>query len=135
MSFFSRFWGPRGPKILVVEDSPEIAALVKDILASGGYDATIAGDGVEGLALFRKEKFELLILDYNMPRMGGAEMLKAVRADPKGRKLAVIMLSAERMLDPIYKAYDQGIVAWVPKPFEADALLAKVVAQLNPAPK
>ncbi len=133
MSLLSRIFKRGGQRILVVEDSPEIAALVREILESGGYDPTIANDGLQGLACFRKEKFDLLILDYNMPRMTGVEMLKAVRSDPKGRKIPVIMMSAEKMLEPIYKAYSQGIAAWIPKPFDPDVLLAKVVATLSSA--
>jgi len=135
MGFFSSLWRGRGAKILVVEDNSEVLDLVKDVLAAGGYRVTTAVDGIQGLACFHKEKFDLLILDYNMPRMGGADLLGLIRAEPRGRRLPVIMLSAEQMLDPIYRAYDQGIVAWIPKPFEAAVLLTKVAAQLKPASK
>ena len=134
MGFFSRLWRKRAAKILVVEDSPEIRELIKDVLTLSGYDVTVASDGLQGLACFKKDKFDLLILDYNMPRMGGAELLGLIRAAPEGRKQAVIILSAEQMLDPIYKAYDHGIVEWIPKPFTSADLLKKVVAHLK-APK
>ena len=135
MGFFSRLLGRRPAKILVVEDSPDISELIEYALSAAGYEVTIAADGVEGFSCFRKEKFDLLILDYNMPRMGGAQLLELIRAEPEGRKTAVIMLSAERMLEPIYKAYDLGIVTWIPKPFEPADLLAKVAVQLKSALK
>jgi CheY-like chemotaxis protein len=69
-----------------------------------------------------------------MPRMGGSELLGLIRFMPEGRRQAVIMLSAEQMLDPIYKAYDHGIVEWIPKPFTPATLLTKVGAHLK-APK
>ena len=131
MGFFSRLWRKPAAKILVVEDSPEIQELIRDVLTLSGYEVTTAADGVQGLACFKKEKFDLLILDNNMPRMGGSELLGVIRLMPEGRKQAVMMLSAEQMLDPIYKAYDQGIVEWIPKPFTAAALLTKVVAHLK----
>ena len=134
MGFFSRLsrlWPTRAPKILVVEDNAEILDLVQDVLTASGYRVTTAVDGVKGFACFRKEKFDLLILDCNMPRMGGSELLELIRGTPEGRKQPVIMLSAERQLDPIYKAYDQGIVEWIPKPFAASVLLAKVEAHLR----
>ena len=134
MGFFSRLWRKPAAKILVVEDSTEIRELIKEVLTLSGYEVTTAVDGLQGLACFKKDKFDLMILDYNMPRMGGSELLGVIRTLPEGRKLAVIMLSAEQMLDPIYKAYDHGIVEWVPKPFTPAALLAKVGAHLK-APK
>jgi CheY-like chemotaxis protein len=130
MGFFSALW-PFNPKILVVEDAPEVLSLVRDVLAAAGYRVVTASDGVQGLAAFRKERFDLVILDYNMPRMGGAELLILIRGTGRGRKTPVIMLSAEQMLDPINRAYDQGIVAWIPKPFSATVLLDKVDANLK----
>ena len=134
MGFFSRLWRKPAAKILVVEDSADVLELVRDVLTLSGYEVTTAVDGVQGLACFKKEKFDLMILDYNMPRMGGSDLLGLIRTLPEGQKQAVIMLSAEQMLDPIYKAYDHGIVEWIPKPFTAAALLTKVKAHLN-APK
>ena len=134
MGFFSRLWPRRPAKILVVEDNSDVRELIRDTLSADGYRVTSADDGLHGLACFKKEKFDLLILDYNMPRMSGLELLGLIRTLPEGRKQAVIMLSAERMLDPIYQAYDHGIVEWITKPFTAGALLQKVGAHLK-APK
>ena len=135
MGFFSRLWPRRTAKILVVEDDTDVRELIRDTLAIDGYRVTTAADGLQGLVCYKKEKFDLLILDYNMPRMGGSEMLELIRTLPNGLKQAVIMLSAERMLDPIYKAYDHGIVEWITKPFTAGALLQKVGAHLKAPPK
>jgi DNA-binding response OmpR family regulator len=131
MGFLSRLWRKDPARILVVEDSAEVLDLIRDVLTLSGYAVTTAVDGLQGLACFKKEKFDLIILDYNMPRMGGSELLGLIRAMPEGREQAVIMLSAEQMLDPIYKAYDHGIVEWIPKPFTAAALLTKVGAHLK----
>ena len=134
MGFFSRLLGKRRSKILVVDDDDEVRALIHDVLSAGGYEVTEAADGLNGLACFKKDRFDLLILDSNMPRMGGPELLELIRTLPEGRNQAIIMLSAERQLDPIYKAYDQGIIEWIPKPFTAGVLLTKVAARLT-APK
>jgi CheY-like chemotaxis protein len=135
MGFFSRLFGKRPAKILVVEDATDIRELIRDVLTLSGYRVTTAGDGVEGLACFKKDKFDLIILDYNMPRMGGSELLALIRTMPEGRGQAVLILSAEQMLDPIYKAYGHGIVEWIPKPFTAADLLTKVVAHLSKVKK
>lgn len=134
MGFLSRLLTRRPAKILVVEDDSDIRELLRDALSLGGYQVMIAADGLHGLACFKKEKFDLLILDCKMPRMGGSELLELIRALPQGRKQAVIMLSGERMLDPIYKAYEHGILEWITKPFTAGVLLQKVNAHLQ-APK
>src|ERR1035437_6762690 len=121
----------RPAKILVVEDNNEVLELIHDVLSANDYQVTNAADGLQALACFKKEKFDLMILDNNMPRMTGTELLQLIRVMPEGRNQAVIMLSAEPMLNPIYKAYDEGIVEWIPKPFTAADLLTKVVARLK----
>ncbi|MFI5350735.1 MAG: PleD family two-component system response regulator [Elusimicrobiota bacterium] len=131
MGLLSGLWGKRRAKILVVDDTDEIRDLIRDLLTAGGYDVTAAVDGVHGLVCFQKEKFDLVILDVNMPRMAGTELLQVIRAMPDRAKQPVIMLSAEKMLDPIYLAYEQGIIEWIPKPFAPAALLAKVAAALK----
>ena len=132
MSFLARVFGGRKQKILVVEDHPEILSLVKDVLMASGYQVTTAADGIQGLAKYNEDTFDLLILDHNMPRMGGSELLMLIRSQPEGKNQAVIMLSGEQMLEPINQAYDKGIVAWIPKPFSPVILLEKVAAQLKP---
>lgn len=136
MGFFSRLtaWLNRSPagarRILVVDDDPAVVDLVRDLLSPMGYAVETAGDGVQGLALYRKKKFDLLILDGRMPRVDGLELLDTIRAMPEGAKQPVIMLSAEGMLGPINKAYGLGITAWIAKPFTAKDLFAKVKAAL-----
>lgn len=141
MGFFSRLWAKAvsrsnaksGRRILVVEDDPAVLDLVKDILSGQGYDVVTANDGVQGLARYNRGAFDLLILDGRMPRIGGLELLDAIRAMPAGRKQPVIMLSAENMLGPINKAYELGIAAWIAKPFTAKDLITKVQAALPKA--
>jgi CheY-like chemotaxis protein len=118
-------------RILVVDDDPAIQELVRDLLEPMGYAVETAGDGVQGLAAYRKKKFDLLILDGRMPRVGGLELLDTIRSSPEGAKQPVIMLSGEGMLGPINKAYALGITAWIGKPFTAKDLFAKVEAALR----
>ena len=134
MGLLADFWARGKPKILAVDDDPSIRELVAFVLTERGYHVETAEDGLQGLEKFKKGTFDLLILDCRMPRLDGTQLLDAIRATPEGRKQAVIMLSSENMLGPIYKSYELGIIEWIPKPFSAESLLAKVNAHLN-APK
>lgn len=131
MGLLESLWGRRAPKILAVDDDPMIRDLVKDLLSTQGYQVDTAEDGVQGLAKFKNGRYDLLILDCRMPRMDGTEMLDAVRATPEGKKQAVLMLSSEKMMGTIVRAFELGIIEWIPKPFASKDLLAKVIAHLN----
>lgn len=131
MGILSSLWGERAPKILAVDDDPNVRALVKELLEANGYSVECAQDGLEGLARYKKERFDLLILDHNMPHMSGAQLLEAIRGMPEGKSQAILMLSSEKMLGPIYKAYELGIIEWIVKPFPIQAFLDKVIAHLN----
>lgn len=135
MSLLSRILGRRKPKILSVDDDPIVLELLQGILETEGYQVETAKDGLEGLALVKKNVYDLVILDGRLPKMSGTELLEMIRAMPEGKKQSVIMLSAEDMLDPIRKAYEMGIIEWVSKPFSPPQFLAKVRAHLNAVKK
>ena len=118
-------------RILAVDDDPDVLELLRGILKTEGYEVETAKDGLEGLERIKKNVYDLIILDSRLPKMSGAELLEMIRAAPKGKKQAVIMLSAEDMLGPIYKAYEMGIIEWMPKPFSPEKFLTKVRAHLN----
>ena len=134
MGFISDLFKPGKKKILVVDDDPSVRGLVQDLLSAEGYLVETAEDGILGLAKFKSGSYDLLILDEHMPRMDGTALLNLIRSSPKGAGQKVLMLSGETMLDPINRAYQHGIVDWIPKPFAVDALLKKVIAHLG-APK
>lgn len=126
MGIFSNLFGGGKKRILVVDDEEANRELVKDVLSADGYSVYTAEDGVRGLEEYRKRSYDLVILDANMPKMDGFELLRMIRRTPAGRKQGVIMLSGEGMLDPITDAFAQGIIAWIPKPFAVPDLLVKV---------
>lgn len=142
MGFLNDLWakiadgaGSGAPRILVVDDDPDIRGLVKDILETQNYAVDVVVDGFQALARYKKGAYALMIIDRRMPRMDGNELLEAIRSRPGGKEQRVIMLSAENMLGPIDKAYALGISDWIAKPFTASALLTKVDAQLKAAKK
>ena len=81
-------------KILVVEDTQVFAKALKNILEQEGYQAVLAQNGLEGLALLQKDNFNLIISDIEMPKMDGLEFIKSVRAEDKFKNIPVIALTS-----------------------------------------
>jgi len=87
---------PPGERILVVDDEPDIVALVAYHLAKAGYRVSTAGSGVEALDAVRRERPALVVLDLMLPGMSGYEVLEQLRSAEATRELAVLMLTARR---------------------------------------
>jgi two-component system chemotaxis response regulator CheY len=114
-------------KILVVDDSPTVRQQVGTALKGAGFEILEAGDGADGLAKIGSERdIGLVILDVNMPRMNGLEMLEAVKAGGKNPSLHVIMLTSEGQQSLIERAKKAGAKGWIVKPFKPDLLVAAV---------
>ncbi|MRR12984.1 response regulator, partial [bacterium] len=80
-------------RILVVEDTELLRRMYRDRLVQDGYEVEDAGDGVAALALLRDRPFDLVLLDLIMPRMGGIQVLEAVKQDPRTQSTPVIVLT------------------------------------------
>jgi two-component system, OmpR family, copper resistance phosphate regulon response regulator CusR len=110
--------------ILLVEDEPKIADALKLGLTENGYTVVVAYDGSIGHKLFQSEKFDLVILDINLPGMNGYDLCKAIRAD--STNIPVIMLTALSALNDKIEGYDAGADDYIVKPFEFKELVLKV---------
>ena len=90
----------------------------------------VAGDGVEALRMLRDGTVpasrRLVLLDLNMPRMNGIDMLAQVKADPKHATLPIVMLTTEGQPEMMARAKQHGAKAWIVKPFKPDLLVAAV---------
>lgn len=118
-------------RILVVDDSPTILKVVGSILARHGYEPTPARDGLAGIELLKKgAKFDLVLLDFVMPRMNGYQFCRELRSNPTHRALPVVLMSAKG--DKIRGQFVQqtGAVDAITKPFDARALVAVVEGAL-----
>ena len=115
--------------ILVVEDEEPVQQLVADLLAEEGYQVLVAGDGAQALALVQSGPPDLVITDLMMPVMSGAELCQRLRADAETRELPILVISAAGNGLARSCAAD----AFLPKPFDLDALLALVVSHVGPA--
>jgi CheY-like chemotaxis protein len=117
------------PTVLVVDDEFGIVGVLETILIDEGYRVLTACNGKQGLARLAAETPDLVLLDFMMPILGGAEMLAAMAAEPAYRHIPVIMISslAENVLAEKCTGYD----AYLRKPFRATALLGTIARVLG----
>lgn len=114
-------------KFLVVDDYSTMRRIIKNLLHDLGYaDVTEADDGTTALPLLQNGSFDFLITDWNMPGMPGLDLLKAVRANEKLKKMPVLMLTAEAKREQIVEAAQAGVNGYVIKPFTAATLKEKI---------
>ncbi len=113
-------------KILVVDDLSTMRRLIRNLLEDIGFsDTSEADDGQTALPMLRSGDFDVLITDWNMPRMTGLELLKAVRAEPSLSSLPVLMVTAEAKREQIIEAAQAGVNGYIVKPFTAQTLKQK----------
>ncbi len=116
----------RGLHVLVAEDSPTQAAILRDTLATAGYEVTLVGNGVQALEAGRRSKPALIITDVVMPDMDGYELCRAVKADAALRDVPVMIVTSLREIDDIVMALECGADNFIRKPFERKSLLARI---------
>jgi two-component system KDP operon response regulator KdpE len=114
--------------ILVVDDEPQIRRVMRTTLTSNGYTVLEARSGEEALELLHKERPELVLLDVNMPGMGGLETCRAIREHSDVAIIVVTVRDAEK--DKV-RALDAGADDYVSKPFGMEELLARIRAALR----
>src|SRR3989475_2791348 len=114
--------------ILIVDDEPQIRRVMRTTLSSNGYAVIEAKSGEEALEMVRKERPELVLLDVNMPGIGGLEACREIR---DGSDVAIIMLTVRNTEHDKVLALDAGADDYVVKPFSMEELLARIRAALR----
>jgi two-component system, OmpR family, KDP operon response regulator KdpE len=115
-------------RILVVDDEPQIRRVMRTTLIGSGYEVDDAKTGEEALDKVREYRPDLVLLDINMPGMGGLAACRALRADPN---IAIIMLTIRNTEKDKVEALDAGADDFVVKPFSTPELLARIRAALR----
>jgi len=118
-------------RILVVDDEPQIRRIMRTTLTTAGYEVEDAKTGEESLEKLRDFRPDLILLDINMPGMGGLATCKAIRADTE---IAIIMLTVRNAEDDKVRALDAGADDFVTKPFSTPELLARIRAAMRRTP-
>ncbi len=125
----------RVTKILVVDDNPDNVELGRVVVESGGYTAVTAADGVEALERVKESPPDLILLDVMMPRLDGLGVLQALRENPATAQIPVIMLTAKAAVADRVQGLQLGADDYVPKPFDAAELLARIQTLLRRSEK
>jgi DNA-binding NtrC family response regulator len=126
--------GPRGSavvkmaSILIVDDDPEMRALLLDVLGNEGYDVVEARDGTEAVLALRARKFDLIIMDKNMPGPSGLDLLPGFRRVCPGTQ--IIMMTAFGDVASYVEAAEKGAVEYLFKPFRMGEMKAAIAKAL-----
>jgi two-component system OmpR family response regulator len=124
----------RTPRIFIAEDDEGILDLLVTRLRIAGYHTTQEKDGLAALEAIMRAPPSACILDVNMPRMDGFQVLKRLRADPLTAHVPILILTARRAPDDIKTAIRLGATDYLSKPFNDEQLLARVARLLRKRP-
>ena len=120
--------------VLYIEDNPQNQRLVSLVLRRlPGVRLLLANTGAEGLALVRRERPDLVLMDIHLPDMSGIDVAKQIAASEPVRKIPIVGVSADAMVDVVESGYAAGFSAYLTKPFDLNELLAAVAWHLRAA--
>ena len=113
-------------KILLVEDDTNFGIVLKDYLIMNDFDVVLAKNGMEGFEKFKKDNYDLCILDVMMPYKDGFTLAREIRE--KNENVPIIFLTAKNMKEDVLKGYKSGADDYLNKPFDSEVLLYKIKA-------
>jgi signal transduction histidine kinase len=123
---------PRGEHLLIAEDDPAAARVLRQILQQFGYRVTLAADGEEALRILDEEGApDLLLLDWMLPGATGLEICHLARQRWDPLRLPILMVTAKTDPESVYAAFDAGVNDYVAKPFRGAELRARIAAHLR----
>jgi two-component system, chemotaxis family, chemotaxis protein CheY len=118
--------------VLVVDDFATMRRIVKNSLKQIGFRSILeADDGTTALEVLKKQQIDLIISDWNMPKMTGLELLKSVRKDEATKNIPFLMVTAEAQKDNVIQALKAGVSNYIVKPFTQDAIKTRLFQILD----
>jgi len=115
-----------GKVVLIVEDEHKNLKLVRDLLNLSGHTTLEATDGKQGVAVAKRDKPDLILMDIQLPVMDGIESNKILKTDVNTKKIPVIALTSYAMKDDKKKILEAGFNGYMTKPLDVDRFLEKV---------
>ncbi len=122
------------PKILVVDDEPDVVELIGRTLRGDGFEVVSAYDGIGALDLASSERPDLVLLDIMMPMMSGYEVCRQLKADPQTQGVPVVCLSSAHTPDARAQSLKAGAAELITKPFLPAELIAQIRRHLPKEP-
>ncbi len=119
------------PQVLIVEDEPEIADLIRFHLERDGMEARAVHSGRQALEVLKREAPDLIVLDIMLPDVGGLEICRRIKASPETREIPVVMVTARGEETDVVAGLELGADDYVVKPFSPRVLMARVRAVLR----
>ncbi len=113
-------------RVLVVEDTEDNRRIIRDLLASAGYDVVEATDGAEGISAVARFGPDLVVLDIQLPVIDGYEVARRLKADPNTRDIPIVAVTSYALAGDEEKSRASGCDAYVAKPFSPRHLLATI---------
>lgn len=113
-------------RVLTVDDSRTILAMLHHTLANAGFEVLQAENGQIGLDILGREEVDVVITDINMPVMDGIEFIKRVRATGKHQSLPILILTTETSQDKRDQGRAAGGTGWIVKPFDPEKLISVI---------
>jgi len=120
---------PIPPKIIIVEDQPDVADLLEEMLGIDGYQVIKIHSSTGALTMIRTENPDVVLLDIMMPDVSGLEVLRFMRREPDLQRTPVVIVSARTLPSDIRAGLEAGATAYLTKPVDVD-LLRETVAQV-----
>lgn len=117
--------------ILIVDDEESIRELIKELLSINGHTFDMAANGAEALERLRKSKYDLVVMDRNMPKMTGVQAVAMLRSNPAFKDLRVIMCTSASVAKEVDEAFSAGANDYILKPINLQLLAAKVAKNLG----
>jgi DNA-binding response OmpR family regulator len=115
-----------GQRILVVDDQQDIRDMTALALSGAGYRVDTVGSGASALSTLEQDRFDLVLLDINMPEMDGWETLRLIRCDEELTGVPVVMFSVKGEIRDKIESLQEGAVDFVTKPFVIDDLIDRI---------
>ncbi|MCW1427547.1 response regulator [Novosphingobium sp. PS1R-30] len=113
-------------RVLTVDDSASMRALLNHALSTNGFDVVQAEDGIEALEWLASNEADVVITDINMPRLDGFGLIERLRGGSRHRDRPILVLTTESSDEKKARARQAGATGWIVKPFDTEKLIAAV---------